>query len=94
MPAFTDLKLHDICAGPDDPNREPLDMQHASGSPAFFAGNRKFLTRKLWRAGNEPPYFHHGGFTTLRQLHLTPELPELATAYRIASVTSLLILPI
>jgi cytochrome c peroxidase len=33
----------------------------------FFAGNRKFLTRKLWGAANEPPYFHHGQFTTLRE---------------------------
>lgn len=67
VPAFTDLKLHDICAGPDDPNIEPLDMNHPAGSPEFFAGNRYFLTRKLWGAANEPPYFHHGQFTTLRQ---------------------------
>ena len=26
VPAFTDLKLHDITDGPDDPNAEPLDM--------------------------------------------------------------------
>jgi hypothetical protein len=67
VPAFTDLKLHDICAGPDDPNIEPLDMNQAAGSPEFFEGNRRFLTRKLWGAANEPPYFHHGQFTTLRQ---------------------------
>lgn len=67
VPAFTDLKLHDICAGPNDPNVEPLDMQAAAGSPAFFAGNRKFLTKKLWGCANEPPYFHHGQFTTLRE---------------------------
>lgn len=67
VPAFTDLKLHDICFGPDDPNGEPLDMQQAPGSNEFFGGNRKFLTRKLWGAANEPPYFHHGRFTTLRE---------------------------
>ncbi len=67
MPAFTDLKLHDICGGPEDPNAELLDMQQMAGSPGFFEGNRKFLTRKLWGAANEPPYFHHGKFTTLRQ---------------------------
>jgi CxxC motif-containing protein (DUF1111 family) len=67
VPAFTDLKLHDICDGPDDPNIEPLDMQAAAGSAAFFAGNRRFITRKLWGTANEPPYFHHGQFTTLRQ---------------------------
>lgn len=26
VPAYTDLKLHDITSGPGDPNREPLDM--------------------------------------------------------------------
>jgi hypothetical protein len=67
VPAFSDLKLHDICNGPNDPNAEPLDMQQASGSPQFFQGNRHFLTRKLWGAANEPPYFHHGKFTTLRE---------------------------
>jgi len=65
--AYTDLKLHDICAGPDDPNIEPLDMNQPAGSANFFAGNRKFLTKKLWGAANEPPFFHHGQFTTMRQ---------------------------
>lgn len=67
VPAFTDLKLHDITSGPNDENREPLDMQQPIGSPGFFAGNSKFITRKLWGCANEPPYFHHGRFTTLRQ---------------------------
>jgi len=67
VPAYTDLKLHDITAGPDDPNGEPLDMQQPAGSPGFFAGNTRFLTRKLWGVANEPPYFHHGKYTTLRE---------------------------
>jgi hypothetical protein len=67
VPAFTDLKLHDICIGPEDPNGEPLDMQQAPGSEGFFGGNTKFLTKKLWGAANEPPFFHHGRFTTLRE---------------------------
>ena len=68
VPAYTDLKLHDITTGlPGDPNIEPLDMNQPAGSPAFFAGNAKFLTRKLWGTANEPPFFHHGMFTTLRQ---------------------------
>jgi hypothetical protein len=67
VPEFTDLKLHDICTGPDDPNVEPLDMQAAPGSDAFFAGNSKFITRKLWGFANEPPFFHHGQFTTIRE---------------------------
>jgi CxxC motif-containing protein (DUF1111 family) len=67
VPAFTDLKLHDITSGPNDPNREPLDMHQAGGTPAFFAGNSRFVTKKLWGCANEPPYFHHGRFTTLRE---------------------------
>ncbi|HEY1305093.1 MAG TPA: di-heme oxidoredictase family protein [Vicinamibacterales bacterium] len=68
VPAYTDLKLHDITTGlPDDPNIEALDMNQPAGSPGFFAGNRQFLTRKLWGVANEPPFFHHGMFTTLRQ---------------------------
>ena len=67
VPAYTDFKLHDICATPTDPNIEPLDMNQAAGSAGFFAGNRKFLTRKLWGAGNTRPYFHHGMFTTMRE---------------------------
>jgi hypothetical protein len=68
VPAYTDLKLHDITTGlPGDPNIEALDMNQPTGSPAFFAGNGKFITRKLWGTANEPPFFHHGMFTTLRQ---------------------------
>ena len=67
VPAFTDLRLHDICDGPDDPNIEPIDMHAPAGSVAFFKGNRHFITRKLWGTANEAPYFHHGQFTTLRE---------------------------
>jgi hypothetical protein len=67
VPAFTDLKLHDITCGPGDPNIEPLDMQMSPRSQRFRAGNGQFLTRKLWGTGNEPPFFHHGQFTTLRE---------------------------
>lgn len=65
--AFTDLKLHDICAGPDDPNIEAINMNQPGGSPGFFGGNRKFLTRKLWGAGRKPNYFHHGQYGTMRE---------------------------
>jgi hypothetical protein len=68
--AYTDLKLHDITSGPGDPNAEPIDINQAAGSPEFFNGNRQFLTRKLWGAANERPYFHHGLFTTLREATL------------------------
>ncbi|HEU4389959.1 MAG TPA: di-heme oxidoredictase family protein, partial [Blastocatellia bacterium] len=62
--AYTDFKLHDICE-PDD--GEPLDMNQSPWSKQFKAGNRMFLTKRLWGAANEPPFFHHGLFTTLRQ---------------------------
>jgi hypothetical protein len=69
--AFTDFKLHDITAGaPDDPHREALDINEPGGSEAFLGGNSKFLTKKLWGAANERPYFHHGKLTTLREATL------------------------
>ncbi|MBM3735790.1 MAG: thiol oxidoreductase [Acidobacteria bacterium] len=67
VPAFTDLKLHDICNGPDDPNIEPIDMTAKAGTEAFFSGNRHFLTKKLWGAANEAPFFHHGRYATMRE---------------------------
>jgi Di-haem oxidoreductase, putative peroxidase len=67
VPAYTDLKLHDITSGPDDPNREGLDMNQPAGSPAFFAGNSKFITRKLWGIANQHSFGHHGLYTTLRE---------------------------
>ena len=73
VPAFTDMKLHDITSGPDDPNREPVDMQRVKNSEMFFAaneffaGNSKFLTRKLWGVASKPNFFHHGKFTTMRE---------------------------
>ncbi len=74
VPAYTDLKLHDITTGPDDPNAEPLDM-----NDTFVKQNRRFLTKKLWGAANEPPYFHHGKFTTLRQAVLAHSGEALAS---------------
>ena len=67
VPLYTDFKLHDICRGPEDPNREPLNANAPAGSSEFFAGNAKFLTRRLWAIGSKPNYFHHGQFTTIRE---------------------------
>lgn len=67
VPAYTDFKLHDITDPSDEIWKEPLDINQPSSSPGFLQGNRKFLTRRLWGAANEPPYFHHGLFTTLRE---------------------------
>ena len=68
VPAYTDLKVHDITTGPEDPNCEPLDQNQPAGSPGFFAGNCKFITRKLWGFYNQGGAFmHHGKFTTARE---------------------------
>lgn len=67
VPAFTDFKLHDICAGENDPNREPLDPKQPAGSEGFFHGNQHFLTRRLWGVASKPNFFHHGLFTTMRE---------------------------
>ncbi len=68
VPAFTDLKLHDITdpnlTWPLDENEEPLDMEL---SPPTLGHNARFLTKKLWGFANEPPYFHHGRYTTIRE---------------------------
>ncbi len=105
VPAYTDFKLHDITDPNDTLNSEPLDMNQPAGSPKFFAGNRKFLTRRLWGAANEPPYFHHGLFTTLREAVLAhagealeqrrafDRLPKYDQEAVIAFVESLQVLP-
>lgn len=71
VPAYTDLKMHDISATSDpatDPECEPLDQNQGAGSAAFFKGNCKFITRKLWGFYNQGGAFmHHGKFTTARQ---------------------------
>ena len=53
--------------GPADPNAEPLDQNQPAGSPGFFAGNQKFITRKLWGLANAGPFGHAGKFTTMRE---------------------------
>ena len=67
VPAYTDFKLHDITDPADRADRRSARHEPAGVAPKFSAGNRRFLTRRLWGAANEPPYFHHGLFTTLRQ---------------------------
>lgn len=67
VPAYTDFKLHDITDAADPTAAEALDLNQPTSSPNFAAGNRRFLTRRLWGVGNQPPYFHDGRFTNLRQ---------------------------
>ncbi|MCX6595544.1 MAG: thiol oxidoreductase, partial [Acidobacteria bacterium] len=64
VPAYTDMKVHDITDATDP---EPLDMNWGPWAKSFPQGNRKFLTKRLWGFYNEPPYFHHGLFATARQ---------------------------
>ena len=77
VPAYTDLKVHDISltgkASTGDPECEPLDQNQPATTPSgpnpnFFAGNCKFITRKLWGFYNQGGAFmHHGKFTTARE---------------------------
>jgi hypothetical protein len=79
VPAYTDFKLHDITDPADEAAKEPLDMNQPVGSPTFVAGNRMFLTRRLWGVASQPTHFHNGLFTTLREsvlAHAGEALPE------------------
>lgn len=67
VPIFTDFKLHDITDPNDPAESEALDMNQNVWASKFSAGNRRFLTKRLWGCANQPPYFHHGLFTTMRQ---------------------------
>lgn len=88
VPAFTDLKLHDITSGPGDPNEEAIDINQPAGSSGFTGGNRRFLTKKLWGAANERPYFHHGLFTTLREATLAHDGEALAARMAFQALTA------
>jgi CxxC motif-containing protein (DUF1111 family) len=83
VPAYTDLKLHTMCDGPTDPNAEALDQNQPAGSPGFFAGNQKLITRKLWGLYNSGSFMHHGKFTTMREAITLGHNGE-ATATRMA----------
>jgi hypothetical protein len=82
VPAYIDLKLHDISATSDpasEPECEPLDQNQPAGSAGFFAGNCKFITRKPWGfynqaarsciTGSSPRYEKPSKRTTERLLH-------------------------
>lgn len=81
VPAYTDMRLHDITTGKPscasnpglieskqcDGDVEPLNQNQPVGSAQFFAGNRKFITRKLWGIANQHAFGHHGQYTTMRE---------------------------
>jgi len=85
--AYTDFKLHDITDAADPAAKEAVDVNQPIGSPAFRAGNRRFLTRRLWGVASQPAHFHHGLFTTLREsvlAHAGEALAERAAFQRLA----------
>ena len=92
VPAYTDLKLHDISATSNpatDPECEPLDQNQPAGSSGFFAGNCKFITRKLWGFYNQGGAFmHHGKFTTAREAVEAHYGEALASAQAFAKLTA------
>ncbi len=61
--AYTDFKVHDIC---EPGEAEHLNMNQSQWSPKLAEGNCRFLTKRLWGAANEPPFWHDGRFTTMR----------------------------
>jgi len=69
--AYTDLKRHDLCDDPTDP--EPIrffcNEQFAQDRPDQdgLPGMEFFLTRKLWDVGNSAPYGHRGDLTTITE---------------------------
>jgi hypothetical protein len=69
--AYTDLKRHDLCDPPDQPdairyfcNEQLAQGRHdQDGKP----GTEFFITRKLWDVGNSAPYGHRGDLTTITE---------------------------
>ena len=82
--AYTDFKLHDI-TDPGGRGGGGSGRHESAGRLAGVpAGNRKFLTRRLWGIASQPAHFHHGLFTTLREAVLAHAGEALAerTAYQ------------
>src|SRR5262249_50804023 len=55
VPAFTDLKRHDMGATLDN---EKVVQTSAPGN--FPIPTSQWITRKLWGTANEPPFLHNG----------------------------------
>src|SRR5581483_11955641 len=53
VPVYTDFRLHAITDPADAAAKEPIDMNRPARSAAFLAGNRPFLTRRLWGIASE-----------------------------------------
>jgi len=85
VPAYTDFKLHEIM-DPAEPS-EPLDQNQTPWTAKFRDGNRRFLTKRLWGAANEAPYFHHGLYTSLRQAVLAHSAEALESRKQFQAVS-------
>ena len=68
-----------VIAAADEAPIQGFAAYHPPGSEGFFAGNRKFITRRLWGFANVPPFFHHAQFSTVRQAVLAHSGEALAS---------------
>src|SRR5207245_8078694 len=59
-----------------------------AGSAAFFQGNTRFITRKLWGTANSGPFMHHGKFTTMREAVLAHSGEALASRQTFEALSS------
>lgn len=69
--AYTDLKRHNLCDDPGDPDpiRFFCNERRAQGRPDQDGkpGAEFFITRKLWDVGNSAPYGHRGDLPTITE---------------------------
>jgi len=67
VPVFTDFRLHSLTPLFPAKTVEILNQMARPGTTQFSSGNSMFVTKKLWGATNEKPFFSHSKFTTFRE---------------------------
>tara|TARA_Y100000590_G_scaffold458615_1_gene613702 strand:- start:2390 stop:4105 length:1716 start_codon:yes stop_codon:yes gene_type:complete len=65
VPAFTDLKRHDM--GPALDTDEIRQKRQIPGGDQLGIATEEWLTRKLWGVASEPPFLHHGRATLISE---------------------------
>ena len=65
VPAFTDLKRHDM--GPALDTDEIRQKRQIPGGDQEGILTEEWLTRKLWGVASEPPFLHHGRATLISE---------------------------
>ena len=65
VPAFTDLKRHDM--GPALDTDEIRQKRQIPGGDQEGIATEEWLTRKLWGVASEPPFLHHGRATLISE---------------------------